>query len=241
MSRPNLHRLVIIAIALVLHAGAAHAVNILEIDIDGADDGPVTYNPRFSFGNDTTTASTSAASSAVGLTPADSIFGGDGAAFADTYQYAFTPGVDGDNVALGAGTALNDDGDTVSGIAAGGSGFYRIYVTWPFTNNVSGGDTGYTLIDDVASILFSVEIDQNDKGDEWVFLAEVMLDASTMYTLIQQPTEANSFVSMRAAGVLFDAIGDKPLDVPEPATLLLLGLGLAGLGYSKRRAHQHSA
>lgn len=208
----------------MLIAAPTSATFIVEIDTDGADDGVLTFSPNFSFGGDTTTASQSAGSSAVGLNDADSIFGGDGSAF-DTYVYTYDLDVDGDNVPLAAGTALNVAGDVASGLAAGASGPYRVYATWPFTSNVSGGDSTFILTDDLSNTLFSVPIDQNaggGTGEEWIFLGSANLDAARTYTLTQN-SGAATFVSQRSSGVLFD------LQVPEPATALLatvFGLGM---------------
>ena len=189
----------------------AHAAFVLEVDTDGADDGVLTYNPNFSFGPGTTTASQSSPSPAVGMTGGDSIFGGDAAdPDRDQYLYSYTPAVDGDNINLN-GQPLNDDGG-FGGPAAGGSGLYDIYATWPFSTNVSGGPENFRLSDG-SSDLFDVFIDQNNKGSEWVFVGQATLDANTEYQLIQTAF-TNSFVSMRSAGVLFNKI-------PEPATALL--------------------
>ena len=246
-------------------AVSAHASFVIEPDIDGLDDAAVTPSPNFSFGGDTTAASSSIAVGGgptptsgplVGTTGGDSIFGGNGGAIPDTYLYTYTPGTDGDNTAIAGGTALNDDGDTASGIPAGASGTYRVYATWPQSQNVSGGDTAiqadggrirYALNDGNSDIAVSLEIQNEDedlnfwpnsnaagvaegslgvdgnlKGNEWEFLFEVTLDANTTYVLSQQPTQANSFVSMRSGGVLFELI-------PEPTSALLALTGVVCL------------
>ena len=136
----------------------AHAAVVIQVDIDGLDDGVLTYSPNFSFGGDTTSASQSAASTAVGLTGGDSIFGGNGVVSLDTYVYSYTPGTDGNNYTPAAGTALNNDGDVCTGVLAGGTAVYNVYATWPLSSNVSGGLTSYTLTDG-ASNLFSVSVD----------------------------------------------------------------------------------
>jgi hypothetical protein len=125
---------------------SASAVYLLEVDTDGLDDGTLTYNANFSFGGDTTTASQSSPSSAVFMSSADSIFGGNGTVEPDTYVYTYTPSVDGDNIAAGPGVALNDDGDLTSGLLAGDSTEYRVYVTYPLSSNISGGLTNYELV-----------------------------------------------------------------------------------------------
>ena len=216
------------AAALFFAASPAFAQFVIEVDIDGQDDGVLTYSPNFGFGSDTTTASQSAASSAVGLTGGDSIYGGNATSGLDTYLFTYTPSVDGNNRDLAAGTELNDDGDVASGVEAGGSGAYNVYGTWPFTDNVSGGTTTFTLSDDQANVLFTTEIDQNGggsgTGNEWVFLGSATLDADTTYTL-SQVAGSNTFVSMRAAGVLFDAVA-----VPEPMGIAAAaGFGLLAL------------
>ena len=209
------------AATLLAALGMAHsamAAFILEIDTDGADDGIITFNPGFSFGADTTIASQSAAAFAFGTSGADSIFGGDGLAFPDTYVYQYSPDSQADNLAIPAGTDLGE-GDLASGLTGGGAGPYRVYALWPFTENVSGGDTTYTV--STAGDSFSVAIDQNFRGDAWVLLGEIDYTGGAID--VTQESEINSFVSMRAYGLLFEA-------VPTPATATLLGLGaLAGV------------
>ncbi len=228
--------LVFLGTLTLLCCTAAQASYVLEIDIDGLDDGVLTFSPNFSFGGDTTSASQSAPSPAVGMTGGDSIFGGNGTTLPDTYVYRYTPGTDGDNRALAGGTPLNNDGNVASGVAAGASGDYAIYATWPFTANVTGGPTRYELSDGMGP-LFSVDLDQNNAGDpgappgaggEWVYLGTATLDAAATYTLTQSVTVSNTFVSMRGAGILFDV-------VPEPASTVTLLGGLVCLSILRRQ------
>lgn len=207
----------------------AHAAFIIEVDTDGLDDGVLTYNPNFAFGGDTTTASQSAPTAAVGTTGGDSIFGGNGVLQPDTYLYSYTPGADTDNLALAAGTVLGG-GATATGLVGGVSGIYSVYATWPRTENVSGGLTTYSLVDDGG--LVPVSIDQNTNLSEWYYLFDVDLTAGNAYTLIQE-AGSNSFVSMRSAGVLFDLVEERqqpPGRVPDGgASLALLGIALGPL------------
>lgn len=220
-----------LTVMFVTSALTAHAAVVIEIDIDGAVNGAVTYSPNFSFGGDTTSASASTATPAVGLTGGNSIFGGNGVALPDTYIYSYTPGTAGNNYTPAAGTALNNDGDVSTGVLAGGSGVYNVYAAWPTTSNVSGLLTTYTLKQG-ASSLQSVSVNQNQlgTGNEWFFLFSATLDQSKTYQLIQE-AGSNTFVSMRAAGALFDATA-----VPEPSGLVVAVLGGAMLIVRRRRA-----
>lgn len=200
-----------------LAAASAHGAYIFEIDTDGLDDGIVTFNPDFSFGGDTTTASQSAPSMAFGASGADSIFGGDGSQFGDTYLYTYAPDAQPDNLAIPAGTDLGE-GNVATGLTGGGAGLYRVYATWPGTTNVSGGLVNYTVTTGIDA--FSIDIDQNGggagRGDAWVLLGEIDYDAGAIR--VTQTASTNTFISMRAYGLLFER-------VPAPGTAVLMGLG----------------
>jgi hypothetical protein len=214
----------LVMIALIT-AGAQGAL-LLEIDIDGADDGVLTYNPNFSFGGDTTSASQSAPSSAYGTNLADSIFGGNGVDLPDTYVYNYTPSSDADNLTLSAGQDLGG-GNLASGLTGGGLGTYRVYATWPFTSNVSGGITTFTVSTAGATDVV-VPIDQNGKGNEWILLGDIVFSDMGSSIVVTQEAGSNTYVSMRAYGVLFEMI-------PEPASMVLLGLGGLMLRSRRRR------
>ncbi|MCA9128734.1 MAG: PEP-CTERM sorting domain-containing protein [Planctomycetales bacterium] len=197
------------------------AAFVLEIDTDGADDGVLTFNSLFSFGNDTTTASQSTAGTALGLTGGDSIFGGTGVNFPDTYLYNYSPDSIADNLVLTTGTDLGG-GNLATGVLGGSAGLYNVYATWPSTTNVSGGLTTYTAVTSGDS--FSVSLNQNGLGDEWIFLGQINYTSGMIQ--VEQKPEFNTFVSQRASGLLFEA-------VPEPSATLLLWIG--GYAFASRR------
>ena len=214
-------------------APGAHAAYVLAIDIDGVDDVSITYNPLFSFGGDTTTASTSIKSTAFGMPTGNSIFGGDGSSSPDTYVFTYNPGVNGDNLVLAPGQPLGN-GNFASGITAGGTGLYNVYATWPFTFNVSGGDTLYETVTSGSSD--SRSINQNGPfdaglGNVWVLVGQVQYTSGAI--TVTQAAGTNTFVSMRAAGLLFEPVRQDA--VPEPSTYLLVGLGLFGVFLRRRR------
>jgi hypothetical protein len=206
------------AMALASVAGAGF---IIEIDTDGLDNGVLVYNPNFSFGGDTTTASQSAAASVVGGTGGDSIFGGNGVNLGDTYVYTYSPDSQADNLALAPGMALGE-GNTATGVVGGGPGTYRVYASWPFTNNVSGGDVSYTIA--TLGDFVAQPIDQNNRGDAWVLIGEIEYTSGPV--TVRQIASSNTFISMRAYGVLFEKVEDGPLcaDVTGDGDVDLLDL-----------------
>ncbi|MCP5523463.1 MAG: hypothetical protein H7A46_18150 [Verrucomicrobiales bacterium] len=215
------------ALAAVLGIGMAQAGYLIEIDTDAADDGILTYNSHFSFGGDTTAASQSSPSPAFGMTGGDSIFGGDAVSGPDTYIYTYDPGTDADNLVIPLGTDLGLD-LVASGITGGAPGLYAVFTTWPSTANVTGGLTTFTV--DTEGDTFSVSLDQNGKGSEWYKLGEIYWNGGSTPITVTQESGANTFVSMRAAGVLFE-----PVAVPEPSSFALGVLGALALGVGSRR------
>ncbi|GAB4549410.1 MAG: hypothetical protein Tsb0013_10650 [Phycisphaerales bacterium] len=198
-----------------------HAGHIIEIDTDGLDDGVLTFNPQFNFGGDTSTASQSAAATAFGTTGGDSIFGGDATSTVDTYVFAYSPESQPDNLVIPAGTDLGE-GNIGTGLVGGAFGTYRVYALWPETNNVTGGLVNYDVVTPGDS--FQISLDQNGRGDAWALLGEIEYTGGVI--TVTQRSSSNTFVSMRASGVLFEYV-----PAPGAGALCLV----AGLASARRR------
>ncbi len=207
---------------------------------------------NFSFGGDTTSASPSTPSTAVGLTGTNSIFGGDGSAN-DIYVFSYTLGTDADNTVFATGTVLGDssaadvDGagptaptyanvpQLASGLAGGGSGLYKVYFTTPASTGVSStslfeitGDLGTVALNPV-NLNSGGTGSGNGANNAWLHIATVPLTAGNTYG-ITMTSSATTFVSQRAHAVMWEFIG-----IPEPSTFVLAGMGLFGTVMATRR------
>jgi peptidoglycan/xylan/chitin deacetylase (PgdA/CDA1 family) len=212
-----------------------HAAYLIEVDTDGLDDGVLVYSPDFAFGGDTTVAYQSVKGTAIGLTGGDSIYGGNGTVYLDTYVYTYAPDSQTDNLFFNSGTPLGN-GDYASGAAGGGPGRYAVYATWPNTSNVSGGPTTYQVDTAIDSTSFSV--DQNSIGNVWVKVGEVNYTNGPI-TVTQTP-ESDTGVSMRSAGVLFERLSDTPgggyTGPPGPVIFGQGSAGTFGVAFVRNRA-----
>ena len=208
-----------------------------------------TSDSNFSFGGDTTAASSSIASAAVGV-GGSSLFGGNGTT-TDTYVFSYTPGTDADNFSPAAGSLLGSTTgfgtELASGVAGGGSGTYNVYWTAPASTNVNAAGSIFTLQSDGGDVV-TAALDGNNGGtgpdldggpafvgganNSWLLIGTVTLTAGNTYTVTQESV-VNSFVSMRSAGVMWEAVASAP-EIPEPGSAVLLA-GMVGLGILKRR------
>jgi len=182
-----------ILFAIGMGCSSLLAAYLIEVDTDGLDNGILLFSPDFAFGGDTTTASQSAPSGAIGMTGGDSIYGGNGSDFPDTYVYTHAPDSQADNLIFAGGEALGDR-NYASGAAGGGAGTYAVYATWPRTDNVSGGLTHYQI--ETAGDSISTSVDQNGSGGQgdgvyfgnvWVKIGEIEYTSGSI-TVTQTPT-----------------------------------------------------
>jgi hypothetical protein len=163
-----------------------------------------------------------AVSDAIGCKGTRSAYGGD--TIPDIYTFSFTPGEDASNYSIPAGTDVGNDvaGNDVcvSGFPGGGSGLYNVYVSWPYSTNISGGLTHISITSENEEIQVSVNQDGDSStatpgSGEWVLVAKsVLLSAGTAYTVKMRPTE-DTFVSMRAQAVMWEPVS---LTIPSNPT-----------------------
>jgi hypothetical protein len=210
---------------------------------------------NFAFGSDTTTASASVASTAVGLVGTNSIFGGNGSA-ADVYTFSYTPGTDADNTLFAPGTPLGNSTATdvdgagpaaptfatspqlASGLAGGRSGFYKVYFTTPASTGVVG-TTHFEVQGDLGTLsLNPVNLNTGNTGpapanvgganNAWLHIATVPLTTGNTYR-VTMTSSGTAFVSQRAHAVMWEHV------IPEPSGIALAGVALARCASFARR------
>jgi hypothetical protein len=142
---------------------------------------------------------------------------------------------------LDSGIGNIGNGPNDAFVAGAGAGYMEIADTsdnsnFGFTVNPDGSwSVNASIWDSYSTVAIGFKFGTGNTADEW-FVYSLMANATSgMFTFFDVVAPGNDTGSERFShGVLY-GMGDDN-DVPEPGTLALLGLGLLGLGISRRRS-----
>jgi hypothetical protein len=133
-----------------------------------------------------------------------------------------------ENVTLYDGSALTGTFTTDAGTSQ--------FLTYDFT--MSGGPfSGYVFSSSLSSdhILFSSPNQLMVVTNDWSFREFFQFDAPLLPTQFSDPVNVVRFYCNACSNYAPYTTTGAAVQVPEPATLSLLGLGLAGVGFMRRR------
>lgn len=123
---------------------------------------------------------------------------------------------------------------------------------FPFTPDAGAALTGFTTVsgDSVGSTLLTMVFTDFDPGDSFTFFTDVddgsgsgiVTGAEFAGTLLNVEFDGSIPLTLRSAAYAetgeFEAVAEIASSVPEPTTIALMGLGLAGLGFRRRKQAQ---
>jgi hypothetical protein len=212
---------------------------------------------------DATGASASTASSAVGLSATNSVFGSNNtvAGVVDTYRFSFTPGTDADNTVLAAGTSLGNSSATdadgagagtpvyanvpqvATGVVGGASGLYNVYFTTPSSTNVNPAGSTFSITNDAAAVLLNpVILNDTVTGPDEVAGTPFTGGANNRWLHIATvPLTAGTTYTVTVTSNVDSFVSQRAHGVmweavPEPAALALAGMFASGAMLRRRRA-----
>lgn len=143
---------------------------------------------------------------------------------------------------------VHSGGDTTSWLSNGSrSGYivfdlgaaYRVsqFVMWNGTSGISASVNGFSLSTSMVSDFSTSTFAGNFTGHMTHYGATVydMTDSTARYVRLSIDGNFGNSCCTGIGDLAFDVSAAQPVEVPEPASLALLGLGLAGVSFSRKK------